>query len=61
MKFKKRFQKTGDLDLLLKENRKRAIRKFIMWMIILAIFAVFIIGGSILLFDGLADLAANFM
>lgn len=56
---RKKSQTISDFDLLMKENKKKATRKFIMWMIILVVFATFIIIGSVLFFNSLAGLATN--
>jgi len=54
---RKRAKITSDFDLLMKKSKKKATRKFVMWMIILVVFAAFVIVGSVLLFDNLAELS----
>lgn len=49
--------KTSDFDLLLKENKKKAIRNFVMWMVILMAVSIFVIAGSVFIFDNLAELS----
>ena len=56
---RKKSDTTTDFDLLMKENKKKATRKFIMWMIILVAFTAFVVVGSVLLFDNLAGLATS--
>lgn len=51
--------KENDFDLLLKENKRKATKKLIMWMIILVVFATFVIVGSIITFDNLAKVSID--